>query len=941
MANPTIQPAPTGAPGGPATDTDFVWTDPAEETVYRRTVEACLADPRVQRRLDSRPGVTADAVRAAMRGQGNTGRALAPCEGTRGKYRAAADRLEETRTSVARARSDLGFDVRSVLVWLGGLLMVATVLAGATETLFDGAAWQTGGFLALISALFGVLMAWATGSARSETHLLAQVILVRAVLVSKPQQFNAHVELKRWENDLRVAGTAPVVLLVVEALLGDDPHSVLLPDSYDGLRAPQGGAYVVAGGAARELRRKLAILEGGTIAVCGPRGSGKTTLLQSAVEDNDFSVSAHIPATYAPHDFLLFLFGRVCEQYIRRKGYPVPEFTRLSGLVRAGRRLGRALRGLRRRAFFAVLAAGLLVLGLFATSRSLWGRYDGTVRSHADTVADRATGLVLDVWRGDNLGAGLLLALAGLLIWQVRRSARWRRHLRRAPRNLVRLTGAALLIGTGVSVPWDAEVRRNAVAVADNVGFLIGEVVLLLIALMLWLVGYVEGDYRLGGRTFPARWLYSPAALGALVAFVYVFRRNDHAVALFLDPDNPTRLLCLTAGGLLLALSSWTAREPEPRLVTRCRDQLYHLKTVQTTTAAIAPGAAQLAAVTGTHTSSLSTIPPNFPELVDDFRALLTAIADQVRAESHRTVIALDELDRLGSDLQARAFLSEIKAILGVPHVYYLISVAEDVGAAFVRRGLPHRDATDSSLDDIVHVQPADLAESRDIMDRRAPGLTPPYVLLSHALSGGVPRDLIRYGRRIMEMHERTSSMELTDISRRLILEELSDTLAGYHTLLAKQQWSQESADVLGAYRQLTARLRSACACDADAVTRSLERFSARSAPGVPAVPALPGDSAALIHEASVYTYFALTLLQIFAAPAFDQRSGQALANAPAGDPQSLAEARLELSVSSYSARPLIGDVRQAWSLPPVTSLSLTLPIPAPRPRSCPLHPRV
>ena len=63
-------------------------------------------------------------------------------------------------------------------------------------------------------------------------------------------------------------------------------------------------------------------------------------------------------------------------------------------------------------------------------------------------------------------------------------------------------------------------------------------------------------------------------------------------------------------------------------------------------------------------------------------------------------------MDRLGTDTQALAFLREIKAILGVPRVYYLISVAEDVGAAFVRRGLPHRDVTDSSLDDIVHVQP-------------------------------------------------------------------------------------------------------------------------------------------------------------------------------------------------------------------------------------------
>lgn len=225
-------------------------------------------------------------------------------------------------------------------------------------------------------------------------------------------------------------------------------------------------------------------------------------------------------------------------------------------------------------------------------------------------------------------------------------------------------------------------------------------------------------------------------------------------------------------------------------------------------------------------------------------------------------------------------------------------------------------------------------------MDRRAPGLTPPYVLLAHALSGGIPRDLIRYGRRIMEMRERTSSVELTDISRRLIIEELSDTLAGYRTLLAKQQWSSENASVLNTYRELMVQLRSACACRAESVTRALERFSAQSAPGTSPATPLPEDVAHLGHEASVYTYYALTLLQIFSSPAFDQRSAQAEAHGPAGDPQCLAEARLELAVSSYSARSLIGDVRQAWSLPPVTTLALSATIPAPRLRPCPLHPR-
>lgn len=35
----------------------------------------------------------------------------------------------------------------------------------------------------------------------------------------------------------------------------------------------------------------------------------------------------------------------------------------------------------------------------------------------------------------------------------------------------------------------------------------------------------------------------------------------------------------------------------------------------------------------------------------------------------------------------------------------------------------------------------------------RAQSISQPFVLLLHALSGGIPRDLIRYARRLMEVH--------------------------------------------------------------------------------------------------------------------------------------------------------------------------------------------
>ncbi|MET9914885.1 hypothetical protein ABZZ74_50925 [Streptomyces sp. NPDC006476] len=148
---------------------------------------------------------------------------------------------------------------------------------------------------------------------------------------------------------------------------------------------------------------------------------------------------------------------------------------------------------------------------------------------------------------------------------------------------------------------------------------------------------------------------------------------------------------------------------------------------------------------------------------MEEFHQLLKCIATEKVGEGKTVVIAIDEVDRLGADTEALAFLREIKAILGVPLVHYLISVAEDVGAAFVRRGLPHRDVTDSSLDDIIHVQPSTLKESRAILAKRSQRLKDPHVMLAHALSGGILRDLLRStgcsSARYRTRHSRTSSL--------------------------------------------------------------------------------------------------------------------------------------------------------------------------------------
>lgn len=302
-----------------------------------------------------------------------------------------------------------------------------------------------------------------------------------------------------------------------------------------------------------------------------------------------------------------------------------------------------------------------------------------------------------------------------------------------------------------------------------------------------------------------------------------------------------------------------------------------------------------------------------------EFRDLVGAIADELTTKSSggHVFLCIDELDRMGTPEQARTFLGEIKAILGIPRIYCLVSVAEDVSAGFVRRGLPHRDTTDSTFDDVVHVRPMTVTESVAILAERVPGLPRPYAVLAHALSGGIPRDLIRCALGLVELRQSTAYVELPDIALLMLAEELSDTLAGFRTLLAAQSWTPESAPVMVGHRLLAERLDAATPQSADQLIAVLGAFARHPAVGEAA---LPEGTRSLIAEARSYVAYVLTLLQIFTPTGFDQRSGVVEAGEPDGSAQRLADMRLELAVSPYSALVLIERVRRAWGLPSLSA---------------------
>ncbi|WP_344328380.1 P-loop NTPase fold protein [Streptomyces macrosporus] len=839
----------------------------------------------------------------------------------------AADALRDVRQEHLDAAETTAWNWRAVCLAMVG---VSITLAGLWG-LWAVAAVAVAAAVALFVLTLRGSAAWPNLRQCLVTGWLSLGVLVLRVRLG--------IKVAEWGRELRQRGMGPVVDRSIRTLLGGDPDSLLVPDSYDGLRSPRERGYVVESAPALLLKRKLAQIQSGTIAVCGPRGAGKTTLLETCVEDADFGLLAQAPATYAPHDFLLSLSVQLCEKYVEVEGYDVPEFTRLSHVRRLLRRIWARCRKLLRWSVFALPTLAFVVLGSAAAVRSVPPERTAAAFTRLDRHVEEIGALIKETWQGQAAGTSVSLLLIAAFWWRMRRAARWH-FLRRTALASGAAVGIFLCLGSLVSTLADKGVQQRIAELSPEVSLHV------LAYLGLWAICRKAGEkgWRLpvGGARIAARNLFGPLSKVWLFLLLIFILRNPQTQAVLADADNPLRVAAVLIGVILLKVSDWELRPAEPALVTQCRNHLYRLQTIQMSTAAMTTGAAQVLTLGTAHTTSVSTVPPNFPELVTDFRELLSHIAATYRNRGGRVVIAIDEVDRLGSDTQALAFLSEIKAVLGVPHVHYLISVAEDVGAAFVRRGLPHRDVTDSSLDDVVYVQPATLDESRAILARRAPGLSDPYVMLAHALSGGIPRDLLRYGRHIMETQEKTQSAELTDISRGLVLQELAETLAGFRTLLSKQQWTPDTHDILNAFRNLGAHLRGACPCTELEIQFALEQFAVHSANDLrsTAHPALTDDARQLIDEAAAYAYFSLTLLDIFAAEGFDRRRQAAETHGPNGDPELLAEARQELGLSPYSARPLISAIREAWSLPLQPALAGGA-VPPPRSRRCDHHPHL
>jgi hypothetical protein len=148
--------------------------------------------------------------------------------------------------------------------------------------------------------------------------------------------------------------------------------------------------------------------------------------------------------------------------------------------------------------------------------------------------------------------------------------------------------------------------------------------------------------------------------------------------------------------------------------------------------------------------------PHSLPELVGDYRDFVAEVAAWWQSETDgrgKLLIAIDEADRIADPQMAEQFVNEIKATFGVPDCVYLVSVSEEALANFERRVVRMRTVFDSAFDHVVRLRPLSLRESVDLLRHRVSGVPDPFWILCHCMAGGMPRDVLRMARGMLDWH--------------------------------------------------------------------------------------------------------------------------------------------------------------------------------------------
>lgn len=350
-------------------------------------------------------------------------------------------------------------------------------------------------------------------------------------------------------------------------------------------------------------------------------------------------------------------------------------------------------------------------------------------------------------------------------------------------------------------------------------------------------------------------------------------------------------------------------RRREARLVGTAKRYLAELQAEQTNTAQVQ---SSIPIVQATFSRASRSLPWTMPELVGRLREFLGEIAEaELRTRGRRVLVCIDEVDRIGSADEASKFLSEVKAIFGAPHCYFVVAIADELGIEFSRRAITSRPLSDNVFDEIISLEPMSFDMCRDLLTRRVLGFTESFVWLSLVLSGGLPRDLIRVARRLVEMTiESEYELRLTGCAEQLVREEIYTAASGSRNQFAELLSGGRLAAVL---EDLRVQIRVFDSGGQPGDLRPTLRELMKLPVDLPA--RLGPDVASLAVRLAALAFLGLTICDVFTDTGFDIAALRDPALGRAESYEDLAAARRELAVSAEGCRAAVEQIRKALQL--------------------------
>lgn len=323
----------------------------------------------------------------------------------------------------------------------------------------------------------------------------------------------------------------------------------------------------------------------------------------------------------------------------------------------------------------------------------------------------------------------------------------------------------------------------------------------------------------------------------------------------------------------------------------------------------------------------------SLPEIASSFARFIKAVG----FAGYKVVIGIDELDKIATDELARQFINDIKSIFGLQNCFYLVSVSEDAMSSFERRGLPIRDEFDSAFDELLYVEHLKFNVAKTLLEQRVLGRPIPFFALSYCMSGGLPRDLIRSFRKVLEVDGPSPGQppSLSSVCNQLVTNDIVAKALAVRTAARKIKLPVGIDLLVTAMRQLEDAAGTDDALETQA--RQLLGPTFFPAPATARTVGEEKDTEAalnqlrdLAEEIATYILFVVALRRFFT----DKLTQADLVAAiDSGRIDKLAQARRYLGVNPAITRSMIDGWKASLSVPPSSALLAQTPRSPPRKR--------